>query len=972
MLARSLGFSARLVGGYYIDPLALVQEVYPIQSHAFTEIPFEDLGWIIFDATPPADISDMIGQIPDMNLTEGNPMDGLDFEYPQDSGAAKEKVFRIYGMTGSNYLRDAVGEFYNGSWYLSQGLPVAYDGQVIQDSVTGYDTVSEFTYIIEPRAGFDWYIPGPQNPVQINAYDPLTYYPDQKLFGTETAFITPYQVVANEYIFSDTALENAEPYATEPYLQISDELAVRLRALAQPITMYEPTPYDKIKALSDYLKENYVYSTEAEPAPADIDPVVWFLFYEKQGICTDYASALTLLARSIGIPARLVTGWLINPSVEVQDVEARQAHAYTEVLFDGLGWVVFDATASAAPDVNLSTGLTPTFTNITYQDEVVSVGGEFTVAGTVVDEMGGPVDGLDVLVYLKREKTDAGVLSGRGNVNNGYYNITCVFPANLPGGEYMVDVHTIGDDTYMDSWSDPPIVAYTETSFIFDAPETVVAGKSCEIVATLVNSKTNSSIPYAQCTVDTGSETLNRVTDGNGEITLTDTFSAGEVEITFSWEGEEYTHGSTTSLVLQSVPLQATLPPETVLVRGERSTIRGKVQAGSIIGANEPITLSLLGKETSSVTNEAGEFFITQSIPSDTALGPTPMNITIREVDETTRSLASVKAQTRLDLTVPNSAQGDSSIDVSVKLLDDTGWPLTTQSVNITYRYSNQTFYKVVQTDPQGVAETSIKLPRAKGQLTMRASYFGQEYYLPSTASQVINLISPNQFPLLPLAALILLVGGVAGLIYLRGKREANLVAPVVPEVVDENASSRLSLRLPGVEPGLPPVWNTDPLLVEGRMVSTDGVPMSGQSLRFTLPETEVFSGVTGENGEVSFSKSFGLGVQELRLINEAEGLHTILRIKIVDYREEIIRLFNNRFKEAREQFERIKDNYTARELYNYLKEHTPEVTHDSLWELVSLFEEANYSLHVINRSHYTRFYYAMRTYREVLDAEVS
>ena len=63
MLARSLGFSARLVGGYYIDPLADYQEVYPIQAHAYTEIPFEDLGWIIFDATPSGDLSDMIGEI---------------------------------------------------------------------------------------------------------------------------------------------------------------------------------------------------------------------------------------------------------------------------------------------------------------------------------------------------------------------------------------------------------------------------------------------------------------------------------------------------------------------------------------------------------------------------------------------------------------------------------------------------------------------------------------------------------------------------------------------------------------------------------------------------------------------------------------------------------------------------------------------------------------------------------------------
>jgi len=214
-------------------------------------------------------------------------------------------------------------------------------------------------------------------------------------------------------------------------------------------------------------------------------------------------------------------------------------------------------------------------------------------------------------------------------------------------------------------------------------------------------------------------------------------------------------------------------------------------------------------------------------------------------------------------------------------------------------------------------------------------------------------------------------VGGVAGLIYLRDRRVESLV-PAVPEVVDENESSRLSMRLTEIENGLPPVWDTSPLLIEGRMVSTENEALPDQRLTFLLREAELYNGVTNEFGSVSFSTSFKLGVHELKLLNRAELLQTSLKVKIVEYREEIIKLFNNRFKEAKEQFERIKDNYTARELYNYLKEHTPEETHEPLWELVSLFEEANYSLHLINRSHYTRFYHVMRRYREALDAEIS
>jgi len=971
MLARALGFSARLVGGYYIDPLAPLQEVYPIQSHAFTEIPFDDLGWIIFDATPSADIADMIGEIPDLNLSEAeNPFDDLDFEFPEDD-APNERVFRIYGVTGSEYLRDGVGEYYNGSWYLTQGLPFAYDGHVIQDSVTGYDSVTEYSFIIEPSIGFEWFIPGPQNPVQINAYDPLTFFPDQKLFQTNTSLITPYQAIGNWYNFSQATLLNATPYVLEPYVQITAELEARLKPLAEQITMYESTPYEKVEALSEYLRDNYPYNASAADPPTGMDPVVWFIEYEQQGICTDYASALTMLTRSIGISARLVTGWLVNPGVEIQDVDAHQAHAYTEVLFDDLDWIIFDATPVGAPVVNQSSGYTLTFTNITYQDEVVSVGSQFIVAGTVVDEMANNVTGLDVLVYLKRDKSESGVLVGQGVVVDGLYNITCVFPANLPGGEYLVDVHTIGDDAYMDSWSDPPLVAYTETGFIFEAPSTVVAGKPYEVLATLVNPHTNTTIPHTQCQINTGTETLNRRTDENGQITITNSSPEGVVELTYSWDGAEYAYGSTATVSITSVAYQVALPVETSLTRGDRSIIRGRVHAAGIPGVNEPITLSLLGKESSTVTNVDGEFFITQSIPPQTPLGPTLMSITIPGVDEVENAYANVKAETRLTLNSPNSAQGDTSIKVSVKLLDDTGQPLGDQMVNITYRRNNETSGNLVQTNPIGEAETNLRLPRDKGQYTLRAYYAGQGDYLSASTSQVLNVIAPNQFPLLSLAALILMIGGVAGVIYLRDRRNVVQEA-VATEVVDENGSHRLSLRLPVVDIELPPVWDASELLIEGRLVTTEDDAMPEQRLTFLVEENEVHSGLTDDDGVVSFFKSFELGVHELRLVNRAEMLQTSLTIKIVEYRDEVIRLFNNRFKEAKEQFERINDNYTARELYNALREHVPEETHEPLWDLVYLFEEANYSLHMINRDHYTRFYKAMRRYREALDAEIS
>ncbi len=973
LLARSLDFSARLVGGYYIDPFADFQEVYPIQSHAYTEIPFEDLGWIIFDATPSGDLTDMIGEIPDLNLTGGNnPLEDMDFEFPEGDATPDERVFRIYGVTGSQYLRDGVGEYYNGSWYVPEGLGIDYAGHVIDDSTTGYSNVTEYSYVIEPSISFDYNIPSPQHPVQVNAYDPLVFYPDHNVFQTVGSFSASYQVVTNVYEFTPETLTNAEPYVLEPYVQITPELEPRIVSLAEQITMYETTPYMKVEALRDYLATNYVYNNSAVKAPIEVDPVVWFLYHEQQGICTDYASALTMLARSIGIPARIVTGFLVSSDAEVQNVSPYQAHAYSEVLFDGIGWIIFDATPIAMPVVEPGTGSIPTFTNITYQDEVVSVGGYFIVAGTVVDGDANPITGLDILVYLKQDKAQSGVLAGRGVVVDGFYNVTCVFPANLPGGEYMVDVHAVGDDVYADSWSDPPLVAYTDTGFIIDAPPVVVADKQYTVSATLVNSNTNKSIPYTRCSISVDGDSYNRVTDEDGRIQVFTSSPEGAVEVTCSWNGAEYMYGSTTTSTIQSISFTVTLPKETILTRGQRSIIRGKVQAGIIPGSDEPITLRLLDKETSSVTNEAGEFFITQSIPDETPLGATPMSLVVESVDASKQSFALVKAATHLSFSVPNTAQGDSSIDVSVMLIDDRGVALSGRMVNLTYRQSNVTYSKVVNTGDDGLAETSIKVPDMKGALTFKAYYRGETNYLSASTSQTVNVISAYKYPLLPLAAIITTITGVAGLFYLRSKQQTENIPDDETEAVADNGSTRLRLRFPMIASGLPLVWDASELEIVGSLVSTEESAMPEERLALHLDKAELFCGVTDPDGVVEFKHCFQLGVHELRLVYESEQLQTRINIKIVDYREEIIRLFNNRFKEARERFERIKDNYTARELYNHLKEFNPDAAYEPLWALVSLFEEANYSLHVISRDHYTRFYRAMRRYREALDAESS
>ena len=106
-------------------------------------------------------------------------------------------------------------------------------------------------------------------------------------------------------------------------------------------------PYQQGLALMRYLKSNYAYSLDVPNAPTDLDFASHFLFETKEGYCTYFATAMTVLARSLDLPARYVEGFLADPKgADSLILTARNAHAWTEIYIAGMGWVTFDATAS--------------------------------------------------------------------------------------------------------------------------------------------------------------------------------------------------------------------------------------------------------------------------------------------------------------------------------------------------------------------------------------------------------------------------------------------------------------------------------------------------------------------------------------------------------------------------------------------------------------------------------------------------
>src|SRR5258708_20823078 len=140
-----------------------------------------------------------------------------------------------------------------------------------------------------------------------------------------------------------------------PYLQLPDTVTERTRTLANELAQNAPTRYDKVIAVRDYLLKNYAYNYFPPPQQPGTDSVDQFLFVDKQGVCEHYVSAMVVMLRELGIPARLVAGFgsgTYNSVTGYYEVHANDAHAWAEVYFPQHGWVSFDPTPgwNAHPD----------------------------------------------------------------------------------------------------------------------------------------------------------------------------------------------------------------------------------------------------------------------------------------------------------------------------------------------------------------------------------------------------------------------------------------------------------------------------------------------------------------------------------------------------------------------------------------------------------------------------------------------
>jgi transglutaminase-like putative cysteine protease len=181
-------------------------------------------------------------------------------------------------------------------------------------------------------------------------------FPRLEVSGTDSISIPGgrWRALRYEAISLIAQLNPAEPPEQEgpyparlraAYLQLP-ELDPRIPQLARYITESQITPYARATAIERYLRTEFGYTLEL-PAERPPDPLADFLFRRKKGHCEYFASAMAVMLRSIGIPARVASGFqsgLYNSVSHYYTVRASEAHAWVEAYLPGYGWATFDPT----------------------------------------------------------------------------------------------------------------------------------------------------------------------------------------------------------------------------------------------------------------------------------------------------------------------------------------------------------------------------------------------------------------------------------------------------------------------------------------------------------------------------------------------------------------------------------------------------------------------------------------------------
>lgn len=331
-------------------------------------------------------------------------------------------VFEVYtDFNGLVYFRGKSEDLYTGSGWTSGIVqttditqnPFMYPGSALLD-------FGETTHVLNMRYLRD------QVPF-LTPYFSIENIPnlnDIRISGDTDGTITHNMVYyiydLNDVISLEDPLLSSEElvyrdYVYQNYLEVPestyDEMV--LIALANGLSSDSPT---LILDVQSYIQNAATYNLDFAPIPDGEDVAVYFLTESQEGICQHYATAATLMYRTLGVPARYTTGYVGNVQADQWSVvKSTRAHAWVEIYIDGIGWIPVEVTGSG--DAVDTTVEDPEVKSITVTpNDVIE---EYEV-GKSISATSLTIEGYDdfVLEGYTYEVTYSGILSEMGTLDS--------------------------------------------------------------------------------------------------------------------------------------------------------------------------------------------------------------------------------------------------------------------------------------------------------------------------------------------------------------------------------------------------------------------------------------------------------------------------------------------------------------------------------------------------------------------------
>ena len=299
-------------------------------------------------------------------------------------------VFRVDNAGRTGYLRMAVGDTYsNGEWLQVEeqlvSLPTSETIQSILGEVLSDGITDESALLLGPSEEFivrslterltvkslDDERPiasGPVPSTQLMGSNEISgmYAKHAHVFTADRGylrshFVSPIRIYDEQMLAQANVMNQQGDGIDGVYLHVPQDLQLELESIAKQQITSSASDFEKAIALENYLREGFEYDYRDLTSPDETeneDPVEEFLLGSQIGTAGNFSSAYVLLARSIGLPSRVVSGWAVAPQNKDQIVYTNQAHQWAEVAFKNFGWIRFDPTPVEGAPTRTSSGKT--------------------------------------------------------------------------------------------------------------------------------------------------------------------------------------------------------------------------------------------------------------------------------------------------------------------------------------------------------------------------------------------------------------------------------------------------------------------------------------------------------------------------------------------------------------------------------------------------------------------------------------